>query len=125
MRRRLALVAGAALALASCAGSYRPVVDMQGVDGARYEQDLAECRRYAEQVSPGGEAAAGGGVMALFGAALGALFGAFGGNAGTGAGLGAAAGGVTGTASGAAGGVARQHQIIDRCLAGRGYHVLG
>ena len=50
----------AVLALAACAQSYEPIVDMKGVDQARYQQDLAECRTYAEKVSPAGEAATSG-----------------------------------------------------------------
>lgn len=112
------------LLLAGCAQSYEPIIDRKGVDQARYEQDLAECRQYAEQVSPAGEAAAGGLLGAAFGAALGAVVGAFSGSAGTGAAVGAATGGVTGTAGGAVGGVQGQKQVIDNCLRGRGYSVL-
>lgn len=101
------------------------MVDMKGVDSARYEQDLTECRAYAEQVSPAREAVVGAGLAAALGAAIGAIAGAFGGSAGSGAATGAAIGGVTGTAAGGAGGVSEQKQIIDRCLAGRGYNVLG
>src|SRR5690606_39285529 len=49
---RSAVLVVVALALAACARSYEPIVDMKGVDQARYQQDLAECRAYAEQVSP-------------------------------------------------------------------------
>lgn len=124
MRKPLALVAGTSLLLVSCAGSYRPTVDMRGVDAARYEQDLAECRTYAEEVSPAREAAVGGGLTAALGAAIGAIAGAFGGGAGEGAAMGAAIGGVSGTAAGGAGGVSDQREVIRRCLAGRGYSVL-
>jgi hypothetical protein len=97
---------------------------MKGVGSARYEQDLAECRGYAEQVSPAGEAVVGGGLAAALGAAIGAIAGAFGGSAGRGAAMGAGIGGVSGTAAGGAGGVSRQQEVIDRCLIGRGYKVL-
>jgi hypothetical protein len=125
MRKPVALLGAISLLLASCAGSYRPIVDMKGVDAARYEQDLAECRAYANDVNPAGEALAGGVVTAALGAAIGAIAGAFTGSAGTGAAAGAAIGGVTGTATGGVGGAAQQQQVIDRCLAGRGYKVLG
>jgi hypothetical protein len=124
MRKPVVLAAATSLLLVSCAGSYRPIVDMKGVDSARYEQDLAECRAYADEVSPGGQAVAGGVVTAALGAAIGAIAGAFGGSAGTGAAAGAAIGGVTGTTAGGVGGVAQQQEVIDRCLAGRGYSVL-
>jgi hypothetical protein len=125
MRKSVAAVTGASLLLMSCASSYRPIVDMKGVDSARYEADLAECRAYAEEVSPAGQAVAGAGIAAALGAALGAVAGAFSGNAGSGAAYGASIGGVTGTAAGGAGGVSQQRQVIDRCLIGRGYSVLG
>ncbi|HEX7007511.1 MAG TPA: glycine zipper family protein [Alphaproteobacteria bacterium] len=113
-----------ALALAACARSYEPIVDMKGVDQARYQQDLAECRAYAEQVSPAGEAAAGGLLGAGVGAALGAIVGAFGGGAGSGAALGAGVGGVGGAASGGLRGASGQKQVIKNCLSRRGYAVL-
>ena len=110
--------------LAGCAQSYEPIVDMKGVDQARYRQDLAECRTYAEKVSPAGEAATGGVIGAGIGAALGAIVGAFGGGAGTGAAVGAGVGGAGGAASGGLRGVEGQKQVINNCLRHRGYAVL-
>lgn len=122
---RPAIVAVAvAVALAGCAKSYEPIVDMKGVDQARYQQDLSECRAYAERVSPAGEAATGGLLGAGIGAALGAIFGAFGGGAGSGAALGGAVGGAGGAASGGLHGAEGQKQVINSCLRGRGYSVL-
>jgi hypothetical protein len=114
----------AVLALAGCARSYEPIVDMKGVDQARYQQDLAECRTYAEKVSPAGEAATGGLIGGGIGAALGAIIGAFGGGAGTGAAIGAGVGGAGGAASGGLRGVEGQKQVINNCLRHRGYAVL-
>ena len=48
MKRTIAIVAAASLAAASCASSYRPVIDMKGVDEAKFETDLAECRDLAQ-----------------------------------------------------------------------------
>jgi len=121
LRPALVLVA---LALASCAQSYEPIVDMKGVNQARYQQDLAECRDYAEKVSPAGEAAAGGVIGAGIGAALGAIIGAFGHGAGSGAAVGASVGGAGGVASGGLHGIEGQKQVIDTCLRHRGYAVL-
>lgn len=122
---RPALVTAAmALALAGCAKSYEPIVDMKGVDQARYQQDLGECRAYAEKVSPAGEAATSGVIGAGIGAALGAIVGAFTGGAGTGAALGAGVGGAGGAASGGLHGVEGQKQVINNCLRHRGYAVL-
>jgi outer membrane lipoprotein SlyB len=37
------------LLLGACAGAdVRPIVDMKGVNEARYENDLAECQNYAK-----------------------------------------------------------------------------
>ncbi len=117
---------GAALLVAACAQTYQPIVDTKGVDNAKYQQDLAECRAYAEQVNPVGEAVAGALLGAALGAALGAVTGSFdpGFSAGGGAAAGAAIGGTAGTAAGAAGGVEGQIAVIDNCLRGRGYTVL-
>jgi hypothetical protein len=120
-----ALVLAALLGtLAGCARSYEPIIDSEGVDPARYQQDLEACRGYAEQVSVGGEAAAGTGIGAVFGTALGAIAGAFGGGAGEGAAIGAGLGGVTGAAQGTASGVHGQQQVVANCLRHRGYAVL-
>ena len=116
----LALAAG----LAGCAQSYQPVIDMKGVDNAKYQQDLAECRQYAEQVNPYERGAMGLAIGALGGAALGAVTGAAVGAPGTGAAIGAGAGGLTGAAVGGGTGAEQQKKIIDNCLRNRGYAVL-
>ena len=62
----------AAFSLAACAAqTYDPVVDTGNVDQAQYQRDLYECRQYAEQVNPTGEAA----ENALIGAGAGAVLG--------------------------------------------------
>ena len=112
------------LGLAACAQSYQPIIDTKGLDQAKYQQDLSECRAYAEQVSPASQATIGAAIGAALGAALGAIAGAFTGDAGTGAALGASVGGVGGGASGAGEGVSDQKQIVNNCLRNRGYAVL-
>jgi len=101
--------------------AYTPVVDMQGVDPARYEQDVAQCRAYAAQIDPAGRAAGAAVAGALFGALLSAAAGNKSyynkQNAGVGAVLGASAGGASGLHD--------AKSIIMRCMAGRGYNVLG
>ncbi len=129
MKRYLAqaaMVTMAAAALAGCAQSYQPVVDTRGQDTSRYQQDLYECRQYAQQVSPVEDAAVGGLGGAAAGAALGAITGALVGgvSAGEGAAFGAATGGAVGLGAGAYSGVNEQQRIIDNCLRGRGYNVL-
>lgn len=118
-----------ALAVAGCAAgsNYQPTVDWrhpQFKGMAVYQRDLADCRRYAVQISPV-EGAVGGGLLgALMGAAFGAATGAVIGNAGYGAALGAAAGGSAGVIAGAGAGVAEQVHVIRNCLRGRGHPVL-
>lgn len=113
-----------ALGLSACARSYDPIIDTQGVDPARYQADLADCRAYAEQVDPAAEAGTGALIGGAIGAALGAIAGAFSGDAGSGAAVGAAVGGAGGGISGGAEGVSGQRQVIRDCLSGRGYNVL-
>lgn len=112
---RSAALAAAAI-LAGCAAHPDPIVDMQGVNQARFERDWEECRGYSEQVEPSRGVARG----AATGAVVGAAAGAIGGDAGDGAGYGALYGG---TSSGLGADRERQ-QVFKRCLRGRGYRVL-
>ena len=100
--------------------AYTPIVDMQGVDPARWAADLAECRSYARQVDTTGNAATG----AMAGAVLGAaLMAAAGGNRrwnSQAAGVGA----VEGTAVGLAAGIRKERLVMNNCVVGRGYRVL-
>ena len=105
-----------AASLAGCA-TYRPVVDMKGVDPASYEADLAECQRYATERDPASQAVAGAVIGALFGALVGAA-------TGTSRNYGASVGAVSGVGAGAAHGIDSQINIVRRCMAGRGYQVL-
>ena len=108
-----------ALILSSCAGAnYRPIVDNKGVDLNKYEADLKECQAYAQQAMGAGEGAAIGGAA---GAGLGAILGAI---AGASKMRSAGIGGVTGVVAGGAHGEKGQHEVINRCLIGRGYKVL-
>lgn len=103
---------------AGCA-TYRPIIDMKGVDSSRYNQDLTECQQYAQQVSAEGHAVAGAVFGALFGAALGAAVG----NSDLAREV-AAVGAIHGGVSGAALGAQSQVNVIRNCMAGRGYRVL-
>ncbi|MBN2429614.1 MAG: hypothetical protein JXK94_14865 [Deltaproteobacteria bacterium] len=117
------------LTLAGCSGKgHRPIVDYKASPGKSaytYEQDLAECRQYAEQISSGesagkgalGGAAIGGVTSGVVGAIVGRDFGR---SVAAGAAAGAIGGGVTGTASAAH----SQKEIINNCMRGRGYSVL-
>ncbi len=121
----VSLLVASSLLLAACATTYTPVVDTKGINAAKYERDLNECRALADQVDlvedSGTNALIGAGVGAAGGAALGAISGD--------AGIGAATGAVLG-AFGGGGATAlkvkeRQKNIMDNCLKGRGYKVLG
>jgi hypothetical protein len=110
--------------LYGCA-SYRPICDMQGVSRSQYENDLHECQKYAEQISPGVSTAAGAGIGAGIGALAGLIVGAtLGVDSGQLAGFGAALGGLHGALSGGAAAAQSQMEIIKNCLRGRGYNVL-
>lgn len=111
------------LGLFGCA-TYRPIVDMRGIDQRQYEADLRECQAYARQVSPGAEAIAGAMIGAGVGAVMGAALGSFVGQAGRGAGMGATLLGGEGLVVGAGRGAQGQIDVIRNCMMGRGYNVL-
>jgi len=110
------------LLLGACAGAdVRPIVDMKGVNEARYENDLAECQNYAKEAGGmGGTAAKGAGAGAVVGGLLGLVTG---GNR-TEIIQAAGAGAVIGGAGGAYKGNESQEAIVKKCLVGRGYKVL-
>lgn len=104
--------------LAGCA-NYRPIVDSQSItDPQRYELDLADCQRYAEQVNPAASALVGAALGALLGAALGAVaddpYWA----------ITAAGGAIGGLAGGTASAVGDQKDVVRECMRQRGYAVL-
>ncbi len=119
MRYLIGLGLIAVLALAGCASSDRVIVDPQGVDQAKYQQDLADCRQVAGQVGTGRDAAEG----AVGGAVLGGLLGAIFGNSHT-AGMGAGAGAVIGGAGKAGDAQQEKEKVLKNCMRGRGYRVL-
>jgi outer membrane lipoprotein SlyB len=120
----LCLSAFVVVSIGGCAATsganYRPIVDNKGVDLNRYEMDLRECQNYALQTAGAAESAAAG---ALAGAVLGAvLAGAAGKNYSKSST--ARVGAVSGAVGAGAQGETNQRNIINRCLAGRGYRVL-
>jgi hypothetical protein len=106
-----------ALTLAACSSAPGPVVDTKGVDPVRYQADLADCQRYAEQVRIETGvlrgAAAGGAAGAATGAVLGRDVAEY-------AGVGA----VAGVTQSAIRGDREKSQVVKRCMRGRGYKVL-
>ena len=109
--------------LAGCTGFTDPsgaIVDMRGVDRGQYYADLAECRRYADEVALGKQVAAGAVAGAATGAAVGAVSGDDKQETARKAGVGAVVGG---TISGVKAAEEKRH-VVRECLSGRGYRVL-
>lgn len=104
--------------LVGCARN-APIIDTKGVDIGQYQQDLAECQSYAQQVDTGGKVAGSTAGGAVVGGAIGAVL-----NGTKGAQKGAGAGAITGAARGAASGQREQQRVVKNCLRGRGYRVL-
>lgn len=104
-------------ALTACSSSPDPIIDTKGVDMTVYEQDLAECKEYSQQVDTKTGTAKGAAAGGATGAAVGAVGG---GNVGNSAGVGA----VLGAASSALKGSNNKNDVVKRCLQGRGYKVL-
>lgn len=105
---------------AGCAATDdRPIVDMQGVSLAQYNNDLTDCRIYADEVEAGRQVAR----NTVGGAVVGGAIGAVVGDSDT-AQRAAGAGAVLGAAR-SVGGVMRERERVTRnCLRGRGYRVL-
>lgn len=111
---------GTGCATNNMGADYRPIIDSQGKDPARLQQDVTECQAYAHQVSSAAERAAAGAVA---GALLGAVFAAAAGAKGY-RNESAAVGALSGGLGAAAEGERDQRNIIRRCMTGRGYSVL-
>ncbi|MCP4000956.1 MAG: glycine zipper family protein [Gammaproteobacteria bacterium] len=117
---RLSLLAATLLTIASltaCSSHPDPIVDTQGVNMTVYEQDLAECKSYSEQIDPSQGMAKGAAGGAVTGGAIGAIGS---GGIGKGAGIGAILG-MAGSGSKAA---TDKEEVVKRCLRYRGYKVL-
>jgi outer membrane lipoprotein SlyB len=104
--------------LAGCSANSQPIIDTKGVNMTVYEEDLAECTTYSEQVSVAEGAGKSAGVGAATGGAVGAI--AKGGNIGRGAGIGA----VLGASRGGVKASGDKERVVKQCLRGRGYKVL-
>ncbi len=117
--QRVAVISLALVMLGGCTTTDEIIIDKKGVNMAAYEQDLAQCRTYSEEVRTGEKAARG----AASGAVVGGRIGAAVGNSRD-AQRGAGAGAVTGGAKGASQGEREEVQVVKQCLRGRGYRVL-
>ena len=113
------------LVLSACASvtSYEPIVDFKGVDRNHYAADLGECQQYAAQVE--NNAVMGAVVLGLVGAGVGAAIGDSFDRTGDMAAYGATMGAVSGGVGGTADHNYKTQNVIQTCLQGRGYKVLG
>ena len=96
------------------------IVDRKGLDEQQFQKDLVECQTYTQQINTGVEALRHGAIGAVVGGAIGAIAG----DSRTAeqfAGVGA----VTGSVQGATHAEHRKVHVVNNCLRGRGYRVLG
>ncbi len=112
----LSIVAG--VLIGACASHPEPIIDTKGVNMAVYEQDLADCETYSEQVQIEAGMARGAATGAATGGAVGAVRGrgSVAEDAAVGAILGASKSGVQGAKE--------KERVVKNCLRYRGYRVL-
>lgn len=108
----------AGLAVMACTTTGEIIIDEQGVNMNAYQQDLADCRVYADQVLVGQKTAKGAASGAAIGGATGAV------RSGGSVGEDAAVGAILGGARGLNEGERDQVRVVKNCLRGRGYRVL-
>jgi uncharacterized protein YcfJ len=121
MKKQLTAVVLALTMLAGCAPTpYRPIVDY-GTPKNDYDADLQDCQGLASNVHPANNVVAGAVAGALLGALLGRAVGLNGSQTGNVAAWGAASGGVQGLAVGSV----QWTGVVNRCMVGRGYNVIG
>jgi outer membrane lipoprotein SlyB len=104
------------ITMCGCAAHPAPIIDIQGVDMARYDDDMADCASYGEQIHIEQGIVKG----AAAGAAVGTATGAISGNPGSGAGYGA----IFGAAESARFNDREKQRVVKNCMRGRGYRVL-
>ena len=113
MKYRLSMLS-LVLFAAACTTTDEIIIDKKGVDLARYERDLAECRTYSSEVKTGEKGVRGAASGAVVGGAIGAVVDGTEG-AGRGAGVGAISGGVRGVNEGER----TEVRVVKNCLRGR------
>ncbi len=104
------------ITMCGCAAHPAPIIDIQGVDMARYDDDMADCAGYGEQIRIEQGIIKG----AAAGAAVGTATGAISGNPDRGAGYGA----IFGAAESARFNDREKQRVVKNCMRGRGYRVL-
>lgn len=116
--------------LSSCASRPKlfPNEALKSRGKAAGEADINLCLKEADAFldsTEGKKIAKSAGFGAIVGGAVGAVAGVFTGDIGRGAAQGAAMGGVGGGAAGALSPDEIKHRYVNKCLADKGYHVLG
>ena len=106
--------------------SYTPVVMNTGnISQAQYQNDLQECRNYAEQRPDALTASAeGGAISGAAGAVVGGVLGSFDGKFGQGSAAGAIIGGLLGGIKSGIAAHNKQKLIVLRCMKNKGYALL-
>jgi outer membrane lipoprotein SlyB len=107
-----------AILLGACSSHPDPIIDTKGVNMTVYEEDLAECKGYAEQIDPGTGMAKGAAAGAATGAAIGAI------SSGRDVGESAGVGAVLGVSKSGVKAANDKEALVKRCLRYRGYRVL-
>jgi hypothetical protein len=128
--KKLIFISIAILSFLGCASKPQlyPNQKLQAVGKDRADQDIKQCTELADNYLKSGKGkqiakSAGGG--AIFGAAVGGAFGLLTGNVGRGLGQGAVVGGAGGAAQGALTPDQVKRNFINKCLAEKGYEVIG
>jgi len=104
--------------IGACASHPDPIIDTKGVNMAAYEQDLADCETYSDQVQIEAGMARGAATGAATGGAIGAVRGR--GNVAEDAAVGA----VLGASKSGTEGAKEKERVVKNCLRYRGYRVL-
>ena len=107
----------AAISLAGCSSHPDPIVDTRGVNMTVYEEDLADCEGYSDQVHIENGMVRGAAVGAATGGAIGAI-------RDRDIGEDAAVGAVWGASRSGVQGAKEKEGVVKRCLRYRGYRVL-
>ncbi len=117
MKAMLLTITGIVM-LVGCTTTDEIIIDRKGVNMSQYDEDLADCETYAEQVQVGKKAGKGAASGAVVGGAVGSIDNRH--DAGEGAAVGAILGGVRGLNEGER----DQVRVVKNCLRGRGYKIL-
>lgn len=118
------------LSLVGCASGPQlyPNEKLKRVGKDQADRDIKECENMADNYlksSKGKQVAKSAGAGAVVGAAVGGAFGLLTGNVGRGLGQGAVIGGAGGAARGAVSPDQIKRNFVNRCLAEKGYEVIG